>query len=860
MRKPLLYLLIFLFLLAAPSAVRYLQYYRLDGEQRAAPPRYEPAAVAAVPTPAANTFVDNPEPGEGLVLLDQAHDNRFTLDEINYLDARLSARGHQLLPYTSGNLAAALRSANAFVVIAPLVDYTQEEVVAVADFVRRGGRLLLVGDPTRFSFVFSEEDIFALPELQTAELPLNSLANQFDITFNNDYLYNTAENEGNFRNIILNSSGLAENELTSDLERLVFYGSHSLLVGPTAVALLTGDDNTWSSDTDRPGNLPLAALSPAQPAAGAGRVLAVGDLHFLVEPYYTVYDNGKFAAYVADFLTDNSERAYALQDFPHFLDDAVDLVYTGDPELGPDAFDEIIALQGAFRSINKSVALTAEATPDHDVIYLGLYNQTDDVADMLEAAGVTLTIDPPIEEEAPAEEDTGEAPADSTPDSETAEEPPPTEETGTRLIESSLGKVQMSGTALILLDDSGEQRQVIVLAASNDGLESAINRLIDLVPLNTEYALADCLLEDKQALCPTGVADEVVQATLDTSGTPEPEETPDGGGGEPGDIDAIIQGNIGISETISVTIAAEERHGWTFDSGPATIDIIVEAGDDMDAVLELYNPDNELVDSSDTTFAGGVEELIGVEIADDRAYTIVVRDFFNDGGSYELSVRESEGGAGGEDGAGTIENIFIFADDDGEALGSGLTSSEALAGLLESGHTIQVWSATDDGPLEDGMLDNYDLVIWDSGDYRDEEGLLGNDTAVILNYLDAGGEVFITGSSPTLFGNIELAPLGNVEFFGDDPILLDGLATEEVIALDQTYEAVLTDVFEQAANETVFLVRAADEEGAGTAVALAAVDETLGGQRSVFLFIPFVALPSDIQEILLNNLINWFNE
>jgi hypothetical protein len=561
MRKPLLYLLIFLLLLAAPSAVRYLQYYRLGGEQRAAPPRYEPAAVAAVPTPAASTFVDNPEPGEGLILLDQAHDNRFTLDEINYLDARLSARGHQLLPYKSGNLAAALRSANAFVVIAPLVDYTQEEVVAVADFVQRGGRLLLVGDPTRFSFVFSEEDIFALPELQTAELPLNSLANQFDITFNNDYLYNTAENEGNFRNIILNSSGLAENELTSDLERLVFYGSHSLLVGPTAVALLTGDNNTWSSDTDRPGNLPLAALSPAEPAAGAGSVLAIGDLHFLVEPYYTVYDNGAFATHIADFLTDNGERAYTLQDFPHFLADSVDLVYTGAPELGPDAFDEIIALQGAFRAIHKSIALAAEPNSDHDVIYLGLYNQADDVADLLEAAGVTLTIDPPIEEKAPAEEDTEETPADSTSDDETAEEPPPTEETGTRLIESTLGKVQMSGTALIFLDDSSEQRQVVVLAASNDGLESAINRLIDLVPLNTEYALADCLLEVNQALCPTGVTDEAVQATLDTSGTPEPEETPDGDGedGEPGDIDANIQGTIGISETISATIAAEEQ-------------------------------------------------------------------------------------------------------------------------------------------------------------------------------------------------------------------------------------------------------------------------------------------------------------
>ena len=51
---------------------------------------------------------------------------------------------------------------------------------------------------------------------------------------------------------------------------------------------------------------------------------------------------------------------------------------------------------------------------DHDVIYLGLYNQAEDVADILDAAGLTLTIDPPIvvEEETPAAEEEEETPAE----------------------------------------------------------------------------------------------------------------------------------------------------------------------------------------------------------------------------------------------------------------------------------------------------------------------------------------------------------------------------------------------------------------------------------------------------------------
>ena len=37
----------------------------------------------------------------------------------------------------------------------------------------------------------------------------------------------------------------------------------------------------------------------------------------------------------------------------------------------------------------------------------------------------------------------------------------------------------------------------------------------------------------------------------------------------------------------------------------------------MDAVLEIYNPDNELITSSDEPFKGSAEELIDVEIPDD---------------------------------------------------------------------------------------------------------------------------------------------------------------------------------------------------------------------------------------------------
>ena len=261
MRRGIIAIIVVLLLLTLPTAARYLQYYQLGSTERTPPPDYNPAEeVESVGVPASNPFVDEPEVGDGIVLLDEAHDNLFELDDIASLTSRLSARGMSLRSFSGGDLARTLRAVNAFVVIAPTAEFSQAEVQAVTQFVERGGRLMLVGDPTRFNVVFDESDPFAIDIIiQTDEIPLNSLANPFDITFLGDYLYNTEENEGNFRNIILTEAGFDESALTAGLESVVFYGAHSLQVGPTAEALLAGDDRTWSSATDRPGGLTLGA-------------------------------------------------------------------------------------------------------------------------------------------------------------------------------------------------------------------------------------------------------------------------------------------------------------------------------------------------------------------------------------------------------------------------------------------------------------------------------------------------------------------------------------------------------------------------------------------------------------------------
>ena len=872
MRKAIILLVLFLVLLVAPTGLRYWQFYGVGGgEERPSVPEFDPASIQAVPTPLSAEFVDAPEMGDGLVLLDEAHRNQFDLDDISYLDGRLAARGYELLSFTNGDLAAALRPVSAFVVIAPLDTFDTAELQAIDNFVARGGHLLLVGDPTRYNIDFEETDFDFIVTFETDRIPLNSVANGFDIIYNGDYLYNTIENEGNFRNIIL--ADFAEDRLTDGLEQVAFYGSHSLQLGSEVEPLLMANDDTWSSATDRPGGLTVAALG------GDGRVLALGDIQFMTEPYHTVFDNGRFIAQIADFLTEEEpvRREFELSDFPYFYDHPVDLVYTGNPELGPDAFDEIIDLQNAFRDVGQKLSLTAVADDDHDTLYLGLYNQSADVAEILASAGISLTIDPPVLTEAELRLLEDEADPDEEP---TAEEELDEEEIdSTQLIQSQFGNVQMSGTALILLDESNDQRRVVVLAASKDGLENAIGRLLNNIPLDADFSYADCLMEPTFALCPSNVADEEVEAELLTGGTPvteegEPAEDPDEEGdtgdetddsGDESDLggfeDTIEQGFVALGETVEAEIGEDERHIWLFADGPAVIDLVAE-GSDLDLVMEIYNPQGQLLESVDSGFAGDGESFFGLEV-EEGEYSILLRDFFGAPGAYSLTVTESEGDGDDVGSAGGDGRVFVFADNDGQPLASGFTSFDAFTTLLSDNYEVTTWIATEDGPLDLDTLLEHDLVIWDSGDYQDLDGFFGEDTAVIIEYIDAGGSLFITGLAPTFLGGLDesnLSSISDVEIVGDNPALLDNLTAGDIIELDDTYEGVISDLFASDDEEglTAFFLRGPDSGESGGLAGAAIIEEEFDDRKTILLLFPFISLPEDVQEILLTNLMNWY--
>ena len=278
------------------------------------PPSGEiPAHRIQPPVSSFTTLSEAPPIHRGTLLVDAGHNNDYRREEVSAFLTKVSQRGYDIeflgsfsaFGTTSRlggserleDLQAGLRSADGFLVIQPVSAYTIEEVAEVQRFVlEKGGKLLLVADPTR-------------------NHSINSLADGFGITFRPDYLYNLLEYDLNFQDIFI--SDFRPDELTSGLGRIVLYTAGSLnSAGP---GLAISDANTQSSIVK---NIePLYAMVKSRD----GGVVAIGDMTFMVPPQDGIFDNAKLISNLANFLT-QSQRQFDLADFPHFFRDDVDIV------------------------------------------------------------------------------------------------------------------------------------------------------------------------------------------------------------------------------------------------------------------------------------------------------------------------------------------------------------------------------------------------------------------------------------------------------------------------------------------------------------------------------------------------------
>lgn len=304
-----------LLLLVVPSVMRHGAFYQGTYTPVSAPepPDYAAMdfALPALATPEVAFAVD----GAGkVVVLDNVHGNQFELDEVQVLLDLFNAAGSQVLTVDNAYmpLAPVLKYADVYITIAPTLPFDAGDVTLLARFVDRGGRLLVITDPTRNGYEASLFDLEDAP-LDADVRAANPLLQPFGMAFASDYVYNIVENEANYRNVKF--SDFSDSPLTRGLSDVVLYAAHSVNA-LSGTPLLWGGEAVFSSRTDAGGRLAPAALS------ANGQVLALGDVTFMTAPYHQVADNGLFIARIAEFLLDG-ERTYTLDDYPYLFQQPV---------------------------------------------------------------------------------------------------------------------------------------------------------------------------------------------------------------------------------------------------------------------------------------------------------------------------------------------------------------------------------------------------------------------------------------------------------------------------------------------------------------------------------------------------------
>lgn len=452
-------------LVALPILVRTLWHYR--GIYRPATPIQVPSFLDFIPPqPPVQQALPNAGETEGpaetgprkVVLFDQAHSNHFEMAELNSLTSALSTRGARIEVLDSSfafdelGLDGRLKYASAYVVVAPFDVFAPTDVGVVERFVERGGRLLVILDPTRTG---SNVDLFGFVTLSASEdvAAANQLLEPFDLVFSDDYLYNLLENEGNFRNVLVRE--FADDPTTAGLQTIALYAGRSVRTN-LGTPLLLADSATFSSLTDSGGGLAAAAFGSNSAA------LALGDLTFLTAPYNSVADNALFIQNLAGFLL-GGERQRDLRVFPFVFSGELAVIQSANFKLQAETLVGLQRMSTSLELAGVELSFPEETPTEGDLLVLGSFELDPAIQDLID----------PLELVLPAEHPDGQ------------------------LTVPGFGSFNPTGIGIVGLV-VGEDRTTMVLLAEDQA------SLVSLLETVGSGLLSDCLLSGTYALCQVG--------------------------------------------------------------------------------------------------------------------------------------------------------------------------------------------------------------------------------------------------------------------------------------------------------------------------------------------------------------------
>lgn len=450
MKKQLIYIALAALLL--PILIRGLWFYRgMANRPEIATPDFASFSAPQAPVNVSEVDEEIKQLG-GTVLIDSAHSNLFSMAGINSLISAIQARGGKIEMVTDTfSLEYQLKYASAFVSFSPTSSFGIYEIKALKNFAERGGKILVFTEATNNTIYV---DYFSGAYTITSDAnAANSLLREFDITVNNDYLYNTENNEGNFRNVFFDEFG--KSEITFGLSQIALYGTHSI-ESPSGIILLQGAETNLSSSTD--------AHDPNQGGAVLsqnGNVAAFGDATFLSSPYNTYTDNAKLISNIADFAL-ASKQTLTLQNLPFlFNDETVSIYVASDLTKDTSLITALGSLQSSLRLMNVEPQFVDSIPASGDTIILSTFLIDDKTQAIANKFGIEF--DSPI-------------------------------------TTTDFGEVSGSGIGFILFDTTSKGNTLILLAGSQDDL-------IALLGVANLGNISTCLSNEKMAVCSVGFGD-----------------------------------------------------------------------------------------------------------------------------------------------------------------------------------------------------------------------------------------------------------------------------------------------------------------------------------------------------------------
>jgi hypothetical protein len=216
-----------------------------------------------------------------------------------------------------------------------------------------------------------------------------------------------------------------------------------------------------------------------------------------------------------------------------------------------------------------------------------------------------------------------------------------------------------------------------------------------------------------------------------------------------------------------------------------------------------------------------------------------------------------------------MDKFLVVADHSGRSREDEQTGVIEFQNVLSATYQIDTWFTADGGELDLDELQEYDAIIWTTGDYWDDS-INDHNVEVLTQYVEAGGNLILSGASigfdwdHTAF----LAEIAHADYLTvAEQADLEVVLPDHPIAKDFTEGQVIdfvatpsgepldVDVVAHLPNARVIFQRGPSSRQAGAASVIAYEDDR---SKIAYYAFPLYLMPADAQTALVSNTIDWF--